>query len=65
MCEASAYLVKDGKEELFLEAVDILEPEGDKLRLVNIFGEQKIIKAKIKRMSLVNHKIILEPEEEK
>ncbi len=65
MCEASAYLAKDGKEELFLEAVDILEPEGDKLRLVNIFGEQKIIKAKIKRMSLVNHKIILEPEEEK
>ncbi|MCD6320410.1 MAG: CooT family nickel-binding protein [Candidatus Desulfofervidaceae bacterium] len=63
MCEASAYLIKDGKEELFLESVDLIEPEGDKLKLVNIFGEQKIIKAKIKRMSLVNHKILLESEE--
>ncbi|MDL1966362.1 MAG: CooT family nickel-binding protein [Candidatus Desulfofervidus auxilii] len=63
MCEASAYLLKDGKEELFLKEVDIIEPEGDKLRLINIFGEQKIIKARIKRMSLVNHKILLESEE--
>lgn len=63
MCEASAYLIKDGKEELFLESVDLIEPEGDRLKLVNIFGEQKIIKAKIKRMSLVNHKILLEAEE--
>ncbi len=63
MCEASAYVVKDGEEELFLESVDVIEPQGDKLRLVNIFGEQKIVKAKIKRMSLVNHKILLEIEE--
>jgi predicted RNA-binding protein len=63
MCEASVYFLKDGKEELFLKEVDIIEPEEDKLRLVNIFGEQKIIKARIKRMSLVNHKILLEPEE--
>ncbi len=63
MCEASAYVVKDGEEELFLESVDVIEPQGDKLRLVNIFGEQKIVKAKIKHMSLVNHKILLEIEE--
>jgi predicted RNA-binding protein len=60
MCEANAYLFKDGKEELFLEAVDILENEGDQLRIANIFGEQKIIRGRIKSMSLVNHKILLE-----
>lgn len=61
MCEASAYIVdKDGKEELVMEGVDILEPEQGGLRLVSIFGEQKFLNAKVKSMSLVNHKIVLE-----
>ena len=61
MCEANAYLLKGGKEELILEAVDILEHDEDgKIRLSNIFGEQKVLDAKLKRMSLVNHKIVLE-----
>ncbi len=59
MCEAAAYILRNGQEELFLEDVDIIEPEGDSLRLVSIFGEQKIIKAAIKSLNLVNHKVIL------
>jgi predicted RNA-binding protein len=62
MCEAAAFMLKDGKEELILESVDILEPEDGKIRLVNIFGEQKTVSARIKQLSLVNHKIILEEE---
>jgi predicted RNA-binding protein len=58
MCEANAYLIKEGKEELLMESVDVIEPEGsDTLRLVDIFGDQKIIKARIKGVNLVNHKI--------
>lgn len=60
MCEASAYIVKDGQEELILESVDTLENEEGEIFMVNIFGEQKRLKAKIKTLSLVNHKIILE-----
>jgi len=60
MCEANAYLLKNGKEELILEAVDVVESEGDKLTVANIFGEQKILKARIRSMSLVEHNIILE-----
>ncbi len=60
MCEANAYLLKDGKEELILEAVDVIENEGGQLRIANIFGEQKIVKAVIRSMSLVDHKILLE-----
>jgi predicted RNA-binding protein len=61
MCEASAFLFKDGQEELLLKSVDEITPEGDKeFRLVNIFGEQKIIKAKLKSMNLVSHKILFE-----
>jgi predicted RNA-binding protein len=60
MCEAAAFIIRDGKEELLLDSVDLLEPDNGNLRLINIFGEQKIVAAKIKQLSLVNHKIILE-----
>jgi predicted RNA-binding protein len=59
MCEAAAYLLKNGREELVLADVDVIEPDGDSLRLVNIFGEQKTLKANILSLNLVNHKVIL------
>ncbi len=61
MCEATAYMIdKDGKEEVLLADVDLIEPQEDgTLRLVSIYGEQKLIKARIKSMSLVNHKVVL------
>lgn len=60
MCEANAYLFKNGKEELILEAVDVLENEGDEVRIANIFGEQKTVRGRIRKMSLVDHKILIE-----
>ncbi len=61
MCEANAYILKNGQEELMLETVDIIEPEGEGgYRMVNIFGEQKIVQGKIRLMNLVNHKIVFE-----
>lgn len=59
MCEATAYILKNGQEELLLSAVDVIEPEGDGLRLVSIFGEQKVVRADYYRFNLMNHKIIL------
>ena len=62
MCEANAYMVKDDTEELLLEAVDTVEPEGDAAwRLVSIFGEQKIVEGRIRGMNLVEHKIWFQP----
>jgi len=61
MCEANAYMVRDGQEQLIMESVDIVEPEGkDTWRLVGIFGDQKTVKGRIKGMSLVNHKVLFE-----
>lgn len=59
MCEATAYLWRNGREEVLLSDVDIIEPEGDGLRLVNIFGEQKLVRAEIWKLNLVEHKVIL------
>jgi predicted RNA-binding protein len=60
MCEANAYVIKDGKEVLYLENVDLLIPEDDKIYLRNLFGEQKTLNGCIKEMSLLRHRIILE-----
>ena len=60
MCEATAYLLKNGKEEIILEEVDLFEADDGQIKLVSIFGEEKKVKARIKTLSLVDHKIILE-----
>lgn len=61
MCEANAYIINDGEEELILESVDVVEPINEnEFRLISIFGEQKTIRGKIRLMNLVNHKIVFE-----
>lgn len=60
MCEANAYLWKNGGEELVLENVDRVLPQEDGLLLEDIFGKRKLIRARIKELALVDHKIILE-----
>jgi predicted RNA-binding protein len=60
MCEANAYMLKNGVEELYLEGVDRIIPQEDGILMENIFGQKKLVKAKIKEMALVDHKIILE-----
>jgi len=63
MCEANVYFVdKEGNEKLLLEAVDKLVPGEDGIMLENIFSERKTVKAKIKEMALVEHRIVLEEE---
>jgi hypothetical protein len=48
MCEANAYMYKDGEETLLLKSVDFLEPiEPAGYRLISIFGDQTTIKAKL------------------
>ncbi|MGD0621230.1 MAG: CooT family nickel-binding protein [Thermacetogeniaceae bacterium] len=60
MCEAHAYVRKDDKDELFMENVDSVLPYEDGLVLENIFGQRKMIKARIRELALVDHKVILE-----
>ncbi|MEW6443766.1 MAG: CooT family nickel-binding protein [bacterium] len=61
MCETNAYLYRDGKEELVLQDVNTVEPvEEGGYRLVNIFGDQKTVLGRIRRMSLVDHRIVFE-----
>ncbi|MFA4916912.1 MAG: CooT family nickel-binding protein [Syntrophales bacterium] len=60
MCQINAYVERGGIEELIMENVDIVEPEGKNISLRSIFGEQKVLPLRIKYISMVNNKITLE-----
>ena len=60
MCEANAYIFENGREELYLENVDVMKPEDGKIFLKNLFGEQKVFEGEIKEISLLRHKIVLQ-----
>jgi len=60
VCQSSVYLVKDGREELVMEDGSVSKPQGDDLRLVGMLGEKKQVKAKIKELQLMDHRILLE-----
>lgn len=59
MCESTAFLVKDGKEEKLLEDVVLLKPEGNKIILKNILGETQEIEAVVDHIDLLGHRIVL------
>ena len=60
MCESTAYILKDGKQEVLLENVEVLENRDGKIRVVDLFGEEKIVKGRIISLSLLDHKIMIE-----
>jgi predicted RNA-binding protein len=59
MCESTAFLKKDGKEEMLLEDVVLLKPEGNKIILKNILGETREIEAVVDHIDLMGHRIVL------
>ena len=60
MCETNAYIVKDGREELYLESIDLVRPDGGRVLLKNLFGEQKTLEGTIKEISFSEHRVVLE-----
>jgi predicted RNA-binding protein len=60
MCEINAFVLKDGKEELYLESVNFAKSEEGRVFLKNLFGEQKEFEGTITEVSLVKNRLILE-----
>jgi len=50
MCEASAYVLRNGQEKLLLSGLDVIEQDGDDLRLVNIFGVDEAAQNTLRRV---------------
>jgi predicted RNA-binding protein len=60
MCEAHAYVLTGDKEKRILESVDEVVFEGDEVNLVNIFGEQKTLRARLTRYDSREGKLFFE-----
>lgn len=59
MCEAIVYIERDGELEELMEDVVDLRPEEGKILLTGVFGDQKLVSARIKEVKLLDHKIVL------
>lgn len=63
MCEANVFIDKDGELEYVMKNVITITPQQDKLLLIDLFGEQKQVKAEFKELRLLDHQVILAPKE--
>jgi predicted RNA-binding protein len=59
MCQTTAYVIEGDKEVLLLQDVISIRPENGSLRMINLFGEEKIIQGTIKQIDLLAHKILI------
>jgi len=61
MCDVNVFVVKNGVEEKVLENVDLIEEVSDGMRLVNIFGEERTLKAKMVRYDNSQKRMLFQP----
>jgi predicted RNA-binding protein len=64
MCQATAYLARDGQERLeeVMQDVILLETTADGVRLSTFFEEPQTVRARIGRIDFLKHTITLVPE---
>ncbi len=63
MCEAHAYLIRDSGQEKVMENVVRVAYEGEQIVLTDLFGDEMRLKARIREIALLEHKIYLESPE--
>jgi predicted RNA-binding protein len=56
-------MIEGGKEVPLLDDVALVFPEGSNLRMTNLFGEERVLSGRIKRIDLLNHRILIEANE--
>ena len=59
MCEITVYLVEDGTEEKLMEDVANIKPDGERLILTDLLGQQKVVEATFRELKLLEHRIYL------
>ena len=61
MCDVNVFIVKNGVEEKVLDNVDLIEEVADGMRLVNIFGEEQTLKAKMIHYNNSDKRMVFQP----
>ena len=60
MCLATAYIENNGQREEVMRDVAWVEFEGEEVGLMTLMGDKELVKARIKRIDLVNGFIMFE-----
>ena len=60
MCDLKAYLRKNDKEELLLEAVNLVRAEHGEVVMRNLFGEEKKVRGAVCEVSLSKNRLVVE-----
>jgi len=61
VCESSAYLISEGREQKIMDYCIAIIPQVDgKILLADLLGDEKLIDGIIKEVNLLEHKIILQ-----
>ncbi len=61
MCDVNAFVIEGGVEEKILENVDLVEQVAGGMRLVNIFGEEKTLNAKMVHYNNSEKRMVFQP----
>jgi predicted RNA-binding protein len=61
MCESTAYVKRKDREEVLLEEVAAIRPEGEKLVLRSVLGQRLEFDGTIEEIDLLGHRIVLRP----
>ncbi len=60
MCDLKAYVKRQDREDMILEAVNLVRTEGGEVILRNLFGEEKRVRGEIREVSLVKNRVVIE-----
>jgi predicted RNA-binding protein len=61
MCQTVAYVVEEGKEVAVLQDVVSVVPVEGGVRMVSLFGEERVVPGRIKQIDLLTHRILIQP----
>ncbi|BBO85372.1 CooT family nickel-binding protein [Desulfosarcina ovata] len=61
MCDVNVFIMKNGAEEKIMENVDLIEEVADGMHLVNIFGEEQTLKAKMVQYNNSEKRMVFQP----
>lgn len=60
MCDLKAYGKKNDREDLILEAVNLIRVESGEVILRSLFGEEKRVRGEVREVSLVKNKVVVD-----
>lgn len=60
MCDINVFVIKNGTEEKVLENVDLVQKVAEGMRVVNIFGEERTLNAKMVRFDNSQKRMVFE-----